>query len=66
MDVILQGILVTGATDEEHYRHLEEVFRRLQYHGITVSQSKCKFYVTQLSIWDTRLVEKAYTLHKIK
>ena len=53
MDVILQGIprvicyiddiLVTGARDEEHYRNLEEVFRRLQYHGITVSQSKCKF-----------------------
>ena len=53
MDVILQGfprvicyiddILVTGAIDEEHYRNLEEVFHRLQYHGITVSQSKCKF-----------------------
>ena len=38
----MDNILVTGATDE-HYRNLEEVFRRLQYHGITVSQSKCKF-----------------------
>ena len=53
MDVILQAIprvicyiddiLVTGATDEEHYRNLEEVFRRLQNHGITVSQINCKF-----------------------
>jgi hypothetical protein len=40
MDTILQGIpgticyvddiLVTGATEEEHLRNLEEVFRRLQ------------------------------------
>ena len=53
MDVILQGIprvicyiddiLITGANEEEHYQNLEEVFRRLQYNGVTVSKSKCNF-----------------------
>ena len=46
MDTILQGIphtvcyiddiLVTGDTEEEHLRNLEEVLRRLQHHGIRV------------------------------
>ena len=53
MDIILQGIprvicyiddiLITGANEEEHYQNLEEVFRRLQYNGVTVSKSKCNF-----------------------
>ena len=53
MDTILQGIsgticymddiLVTGATEEEHLRNLEEVFRRLQAHGIRVKKGKCRF-----------------------
>ena len=53
MDTILQGvpgamcyiddILVTGATDEEHLQNLEEVFRRLQAHGIRMKRSKCYF-----------------------
>ena len=53
MDTILQGIpgtiyymddiLVTGATEEEHLRNLEEVFRWLQAHGIRVKKGKCRF-----------------------
>ena len=53
MDTILQGvsgamcyiddILVTGATEEEHLRNLEEVLRRLQAHGIRMRRSKCYF-----------------------
>ena len=53
MDTILQGatgvmcyiddILVTGATEEEHLRNLEEVFRRLQAHGIRMKRKKCFF-----------------------
>ena len=51
MDTILQGIpgamcsiddiLVTGPTDEAHLQTLEEVFRRLQNHGIRMKKSKC-------------------------
>jgi hypothetical protein len=53
MDTILQGIpgvicyvddiLVTGATEEEHLRNLEEVLRRLKKYGIRVKKSKCRF-----------------------
>jgi hypothetical protein len=53
MDTILQGIpgticyvddiLVTGATEEEHLRNLEEVFHLLQDHNIRVKKEKCRF-----------------------
>uniref|UniRef100_A0A1X7TWP3 Reverse transcriptase domain-containing protein n=1 Tax=Amphimedon queenslandica TaxID=400682 RepID=A0A1X7TWP3_AMPQE len=53
MDSILQGIprvccyiddiLISGETDEEHLQNLEAVLGRLQEHGVTVKQSKCKF-----------------------
>ena len=52
MDTILQSlskvlcylddILITGATDQEHIRNLQEVLKRLQYHGIK-QNSKCIF-----------------------
>lgn len=53
MDTILQGapgamcyiddILVTGTTQTEHLKNLEEVFRRLQSHGIRMKRNKCLF-----------------------
>ena len=53
MDTILQGmdhvicfiddILITGASEEEHLRNLEEVLRRLQEHGVQIKKSKCSF-----------------------
>ena len=53
MDIVLQGIprticyiddiLITGVNDQEHLANLEEVLRRLQYHGITLKKNKCKF-----------------------
>ena len=53
MDTILQGIphvlcyiddlLITGETEEEHLRNLEEVLKRLQDHGIVLKKSKCFF-----------------------
>ena len=53
MDIILQGIphticyiddiLITGVDNQEHLANLEEVLRRLQYHGITLKKNKCKF-----------------------
>jgi len=58
MDNILQGlsnvlcylddILITGATDQEHIRNLEEVLKRLQDHGIKVQNSKCTFLGTSV------------------
>ena len=53
MDMVLQGIphcicylddiLITGVSDVEHLRNLEEVLRRLQDHGIRVKKEKCHF-----------------------
>ena len=33
----------TGANEQEHLANFEEVLRRLQFHGITLKQDKCKF-----------------------
>ena len=54
MDSILQGmshvicyiddILVTGTTEDEHDRNLDEVLRRLQEHGVRLKQEKCSFF----------------------
>ena len=53
MDIILQGlsgvicyiddILITGSSDKEHLANLEEVLKRLQYHGVKLKSSKCHF-----------------------
>ena len=53
MDTVLQGIpksicyiddiLVTGSTDAEHLKHLEEVLTRLQKYGIRLKREKCVF-----------------------
>ena len=53
MDTILQGIphvqcyidkiLITAATEEEHFQNLEEVLKCLQRHGISIKRSKCVF-----------------------
>ena len=53
MDSILQGIpkvicyiddiLVTGKDDEEHLHNLNEVFKRLQAHGVRIKRDKCHF-----------------------
>ena len=39
----LDDILVTGRTEEEHLRNLEECLRRLQNHGVRVNKVKCRF-----------------------
>ena len=53
MDTILQGapralcfiddILITGSSDEEHIKNLEEVFCQLQTHGVQLKEEKCSF-----------------------
>lgn len=53
MDTILQGIprvicyiddiMITGATEEEHLKNLEEVLCRLRSHGFRLKLSKCQF-----------------------
>ena len=40
----LNDILVTGETEEEHLRNLDEVLARLEKHGLQGRISKCKFF----------------------
>ena len=41
--VFIDDILLTGATEEEHLKVLEEVLRRLEKHGVHVKRTKCSF-----------------------
>jgi transposase InsO family protein len=41
--VYLDDILITGATEEEHLRTLDEVLSRLDKAGLRVKRSKCEF-----------------------
>ena len=54
MDQILEGIphvqcilddmIISGATDQEHLDNLEEVLSRLSQHGLRANSSKCEFF----------------------
>ena len=54
MDSILQGlpqvicylddILITGKSEGEHIKNLEEVLKRFKEHGITLKKDKCVFF----------------------
>ena len=43
MSCYLDDILVTGKTQADHLKVLEEVFRRLQSEGMSIKRSKCSF-----------------------
>ena len=46
--VYLNDISVASKSEEEHKRHLEVLFDRLEAHGIVVKVEKCLFGVTQI------------------
>lgn len=41
--VYIDDIVVASSSMEEHLRHLESVFQRLQQHGLTINLAKCNF-----------------------
>ena len=47
--VYLDGILVTGATEEEHLGTLEKVLGRLETSGLRVKKKKCQFMVPSVT-----------------
>ena len=47
--VYLDDILVTGVTEQEHLKSLEEVLRRLGQSGLRVKKKKCLFMVPSVS-----------------
>ena len=47
--VYIDDILVTGATEEQHLKSLDEVLRRLFESGLKAKKAKCKFMVPSVS-----------------
>ena len=41
---ILDDMIISGATDQEHLDNLEEVLSRLSKHGLRTNSSKCEFF----------------------
>ena len=41
---ILDDMIISGKTDEEHIENLEEVLKRLQDTGLRANQEKCEFF----------------------
>ena len=44
MQCILDDMIISGSTDQEHLANLEEVLRRLSKHGLRANNSKCEFF----------------------
>ena len=56
----LDDILISGGSPEEHLAILEEVFGRLQEHGIRLNTAKCIFSSRASSFLDTGLTRMAF------
>ncbi|XP_036334842.1 uncharacterized protein K02A2.6-like [Rhagoletis pomonella] len=46
--VYLDDIIVTGQDNDEHIRNVEEIFKRLSFHGLTCRVEKCNFAEKQV------------------
>lgn len=44
----VDDILVASTDTDEHERHLRQLFRRLQDHGLVINVAKCQFGHTSL------------------
>ena len=53
--VYIDDILVFSYTLQEHIKHLEFVFEKLNSHGFMVSKKKLKLFKTQLELEDGQL-----------
>lgn len=41
--VYLDDVLVASKSEEEHFNHLEQVFKRFREHGLIINLNKCEF-----------------------
>ena len=55
--VLLDNILISGSTDEEHLQNLEEVMKRLSEPGLRLKKSKCQFMQPVLECLGYRIDE---------
>ena len=55
MCVYIDDILLTGATEEEHIKTLDEVLQRLETAGVRLKQSKCAFMKSEVEFLGHRV-----------
>ena len=55
--VYIDDILVTGATEEEHIKTLDEVLQRLETAGVRLKQSKCVFMKSEVEFLGHRVTQ---------
>ena len=53
--VYLDDILVTGSTEEEHLRNLDQVLTRLEDAGMRLKRSKCEFMLSEVEYLGHRI-----------
>ena len=58
VSLYLDDILITGKSDEEHLRNLEEVLSRLEKAGIRLKRSKCAFMLQSVEYLGHSISEK--------
>ena len=51
MIAFLDDILIYSSTEEEHFKHLKQVFDLLCSHKLYGKQSKCNFLKTKIHYW---------------
>ena len=44
----IDDLLIASSSLEDHYKHLETVFHRLDEHGVVINPSKCQFGQTEV------------------
>lgn len=59
---ILDDMIITGSTDEEHLQNLSLVLQRLEQYGLRANLDKCQFFKDQIS-YCGHVIDKA-GLHK--
>ena len=55
--ILLDNVLISGETDEEHLQNLEEVMKRLSEAGLRLKKSKCRFMQLTLECLGYRIDE---------
>ena len=63
---ILDDIIITGKTEDEHLKTLEAVLQRLMDYNLRVNETKCKFSRKKLHTADTKKTQMDYTKRKIR
>lgn len=56
--LFLDDILVFSSTFEEHLERLEDVFKRLERHSLTLKPSKCDFFMSEVKYFGHVVSEK--------